>query len=213
MQLPTAYQVCLSSSRLVFVFVALLIGLPPADAAAQGRRARLSDDLVERLHAGDVANHQVIVTGSATQIAAVAERYRLSVRKRLKTGAVLEVPAGALEALTRDPEIDQISGNHRLRSQMAITNAAIGADQAWEGIGDLPGVTGQGIGVAIIDSGIAEVAGLRDRVVASVDFTDRHGRGSTATVTARTWPGLWPRPGEVVMTRRMVSRRARISST
>ena len=60
---------------------------------------------------------------------------------------------------------------------MAITNAAIGADQAWEGIGGLPGVTGQGVGVAIIDSGIAEVAGLRDRVVASVDFTDRHGRG------------------------------------
>jgi serine protease AprX len=176
-QLPTAAPVCLSFPRLLFVFVGFLLVLLPADAAAQGRHVRMSDDLVERLRAGDVAGHEIIVSGSATHISALAERHGLIVRKRLKSGAVLEVPPGALEALTRDTEVDQISGNHRLRSQMTITNAAIGADQVWEGIGDLPGVTGAGVGVAIIDSGITEVRALRGRVVASVDFTDAHGRG------------------------------------
>ncbi len=179
-QLPTAVSVCLFSfsrvASVLVVFVLVLI-LPAADAAAQARRARLSDDLVERLRAGDTADHAIIVTGSSVQVDAVARRHGLTVRKRLQTGAVLDVPAGALDALTRDPDVDQLSGNHRLTSQMAITNTAIGADQAWEAIGDLPGVTGRGVGVAIIDSGIADVPALRGRVVASVDFTDGRGRG------------------------------------
>ncbi len=178
-KLPTVVHVCLQFLRKVFIFVAALLALvfPVADAAAEGRRARLSDDLVQRLQAGDTAGDTVIVTGSFARVSAVAARYGLTIRKRLKTGAVLDVPAGALDALSRDREVDQVSGNHRLRSQMAVTNAAIGADQAWEGIGGLPGVTGRGIGVAIVDSGIADVPALRGRVVASVDFTDRHGRG------------------------------------
>jgi serine protease AprX len=177
--LPTAVLVCLSFSRLAFVFLAALcaLALSTADAAAQGRRARLSDDLVERLKAGDADGATVIVTGSDVRISAVAERHGLTIRKRLKTGAVLDVPAGVLDALTRDRDVDQVSGNHVLRSQMAITNVAIGADQAWEGFGAVAGVTGEGVGVAIIDSGIADVPALRGRVVASVDFTDRRGRG------------------------------------
>jgi serine protease AprX len=179
-QFPTAVSVCLflilRIAPVLFVAVLGLI-LPAADAAAQARRARLSDDLVERLRAGDSADHAIIVTGSSIQVDAVARRHGLTVRKRLKTGAVLDVPAGALEALTHDPDVDQLSGNHRLTSQMAVTNTAIGADQVWEAIGDLPGVTGRGVGVAIIDSGIADVPALRGRVVANVDFTDRRGRG------------------------------------
>ena len=184
---------CLQFLRKVFIFVAALLApvFPVADAAAEGRRARLSDDLVQRLQAGDTAGDTVIVTGSQAQVSAVAARHGLAIRKRLKTGAVLDVPAGALDALSRDREVDQLSGNYRLRSHMAVTNAAIGADQVWEGVGGLPGVTGRGIGVAVIDSGIAEVPALRGRIVVSVDFTDRaRARRSTAMATATHVAGI-----------------------
>ena len=38
---------------------------------------------------------------------------------------------------------------------MAVTTVATGADQVWGGFAGLPAYTGRGIGVAIIDSGIA----------------------------------------------------------
>ncbi|HEY6362518.1 MAG TPA: S8 family serine peptidase, partial [Vicinamibacterales bacterium] len=176
---PTAVSVCLFVSRFVFVGLATFaaVAVPAAGAAAEGRHARLSDDLVQRLRAGDTARHTVIVTGSAAQVSAIAQRHRLTVRRWLKTGALLDVPEGALEALAQDGGVDQLSGNHRLSSQMTVTNTAIGADQVWEGLDGIPGVSGEGVGVAIIDSGIADVPALRGRVVASVDFTDRRGRG------------------------------------
>ena len=65
---------------------------------------------------------------------------------------------------------------------MAVTHRAIGADQAWEGTLGLDGVTGAGIGIAIIDSGIADHADLQQRVVARVDFV---GDGATRRVKAR----------------------------
>ncbi len=138
-------------------------------ANAGGRRARLSTDLVQRLATGDLADTEAIVAGTPAQVAALALRHGLTIRKRLKNGAAVTVPAGRLEALAADT--DQISGDHDIRSSMAVTNVAIGADQVWEGLNGLPGVTGDGIGVAIIDSGIAPHPALNGRIVVSKDFT------------------------------------------
>jgi serine protease AprX len=63
-------------------------------------------------------------------------------------------------------------------TMMDVTNPAIGADQVWAGWGGLllgagsyRGVTGQGVGVAIVDSGIAtRHAALSRQVIASVDL-------------------------------------------
>ncbi len=60
-----------------------------------------------------------------------------------------------------------------------MTNQSIGADLVHEGgwatgIGPL---TGKGIGVAVIDSGVAPLAEFRGRIVASRDFTDDRGPG------------------------------------
>ena len=91
----------------------------------------------------------------------------------------MEVPAGTLAALADDPEVDQLSGNHEVAAQMAVTNQSIGADLVhqggWaEGIGPL---TGKGVGVAVIDSGVANLPELHDRILATRDFTDDHGPG------------------------------------
>ena len=56
---------------------------------------------------------------------------------------------------------------------MGVTNEAIGADQVWSDgwIEGAQGVTGDGVVVAVIDTGVAHVPELRGRIVASVDFT------------------------------------------
>jgi serine protease AprX len=148
-------------------------------ASAQGRHARLSSDLAERVRAGDAREASVIITGTAAQVNGLAARHGLRVKKRLSTGAVVDVPAGRLAGLANDPGADAIASNHGVAAQMAVTNQAIGADLihngGWaEGIGPL---TGQDIGVAVIDSGVAPVPELRGRIVASFDFTDDRGPG------------------------------------
>ena len=74
--------------------------------------------------------------------------------------------------------MDALSGNASVHSHMALTTEVTGADAAWSGaIESLGKVNGSGIGVAVIDSGIADHPALQNRVIASVDFTDRRGRG------------------------------------
>ena len=71
--------------------VALL--LPATDVSAQGR-ARLSSDLQNRIQAGSTEETCVIVPGTNAQVDAIAARHGLRIQKRLKSGAVLQVPAG-----------------------------------------------------------------------------------------------------------------------
>ena len=55
---------------------------------------------------------------------------------------------------------------------MAVTAETVGADQVWSGAAaGLAGYTGKGIGVAVIDSGVASHKSIRERIVASYDFT------------------------------------------
>jgi serine protease AprX len=180
---------------LVASVVAGVLGTPRDAAAQQGARtwrARVSRDLDRQLRNGNSLDETVILTASQERVDRVAARHGLRVTKRLATGAVLEVPAGSLLALAEDEEVDQLSGNQVLRSQMAVTNATIGADlvqggqwveggrQSWWGKRRqaLNGAgVGAGVGVAVIDSGVAVMPELRGTVIARVDFTDNAGRG------------------------------------
>jgi serine protease AprX len=165
--------------RFTVVLCAAAFLLSADAASAQGRHARLSRDLAERLRAGDVQAASVIVTGTDAQVQDLAARHGLRVKKRLATGAVVEVPAGTLEALADDPAADQLSSTHEVSAHMAVTNQSIGADLVheggWaEGIGPL---TGKGVGIAVIDSGVAIMPEFRGRIIASRDFTDDRGPG------------------------------------
>jgi serine protease AprX len=145
----------------------------PSEARAQ-EHARLSDDLRTAIRGGDQAPVDVILTATQETVDAVAARHGLVVKKRLATGALLTVPAGALENLANDDAVDQLSGNTPIQAQMVVTNVAIGADQVQAGGWgpSVRGLTGKGVGVAVIDSGIAkDLPELKGRVVANVDFT------------------------------------------
>jgi serine protease AprX len=90
---------------------------------------------------------------------------------------VLEVPAGQLDALAADAEVTAVAANAIVTSHMALTTSTTGADAALNGlVSTLGAVNGSGVGVAIIDSGIAAHRALSGKIVANVDFT-RDGRG------------------------------------
>ena len=162
--------------------IALSLAFPTVVDAGERVRARLSKTLADRLEARLDEPVQIIIDGDRTHIERLAKRYNLEIERRLRRGAVLVVTGGQLDALARDPEVSHLSADSVVRPTMAVTHRAIGADQAWEGTLGLDGVTGAGIGIAIIDSGIADHADLQQRVVAGVDFV---GDGATRRVKAR----------------------------
>src|SRR6185503_18486741 len=154
-----------------FVLSALVLGTVASVDAQPRRHARVSRDLEQRLQTGDTDATSVIVAGSSEQIARIAARHGLRITKQLETGAVLEVPAGTLEAVANDGEVDSLSSNLLVEAHMAVTNQTIGADLVQQG-GWAPGIgplSGAGIGVAVIDSGVAQMPELRGRIIASKD--------------------------------------------
>jgi serine protease AprX len=155
-----------------------------APASAGPHRARVSEDLADHL-AANSQTIRVIVHGDKAETDALALRYNVRVARTLKTGAVLLVNAGQLAAMRDDDAVDHLSGDVRLRSSVdAVTAETIGADQVWTGTDDVRPVSGRGVTVAVIDSGInAKHNALRGRVLLTRDFTggdgvDRFGHGT-----------------------------------
>jgi serine protease AprX len=167
-----------------FVASALVAAPASAEGGSGSHRARLSADLADHLSVGSQAI-RVIVHGERSEVDALAARYNLQIARYLKSGAVFLVNAGQLEALRQDDTQDHLSGDVRLQSSVDPTTAqSIGADQVWAGLDSLPGLSGAGISVAVIDSGIdTRHAALRRRVLVTRDFTggdgmDRFGHGT-----------------------------------
>jgi serine protease AprX len=163
---------------------AVLLLLAAAVPAAAEHRARLSADLADSVSAGS-QQIDVIVHGDRATVDAMATRYNLKVQRYLASGAVLRVNAGQLVALQSDEAIDHLSGDMRIQSLVdAVTAENIGADQVWAGAGIREPLTGRGVSVAVIDSGIdPNHNALKGRVLVTHDFTggdgvDRYGHGT-----------------------------------
>jgi serine protease AprX len=154
-----------------------------APANAQGRRARLSADLAQHLAAGS-SSIDVIVHGTRAEVEALARKYNLHVKRILRSGGVLRVTAGQLAALQDDGSQEHLSADVPIRSIANVTAESIGADQVWAGSERLPPLTGAGVTVAVIDSGVdPRHSSLQGRIAYTVDFTggdgvDRYGHGT-----------------------------------
>jgi serine protease AprX len=150
---------------------------------------------------------------------APTEEHHRSVRDRggmhkadlhLIKGALYSIPASAIESLADDSEVDYISPDRPVRGALDYAAPAVGADIALK-----YGWDGSGIGVAVIDSGIANHPDLKDasgklRVVYSQDFigggTDDHyghgqhvagiiagnGASSSGGISTHTFRGIAP---------------------
>ncbi len=170
------------------ILYAMVITIAVAPAASAQHGARLSDSLRRHVAANSTQKLDVIVHGTAAEIAALAERHHVQIKKMLTGGAVLSATGAAIGALSA--EVDHLSRDVAVTSFMAVTDAAIGADQVQAGLAGLPGLTGRGVGIAFVDSGIwAEHRSLAGRVVASVDFVgdgiaDTYGHGTHVAAIA-----------------------------
>jgi serine protease AprX len=145
--------------------------------AGQEHRAHLSDDLL-----GVAARHasgrtRVIVHGDAAALASLVTKHHVQVLRQLSDSAVISANSAELNDLAADSAIDHLSGDPLVRVGMSISNQSTAADQVRAGVaggllglGAIPGVTGQGIGVAVVDSGISPHAALVGKVVANVSL-------------------------------------------
>jgi serine protease AprX len=151
----------------------------------------LSADL--RAHAArhTRARARVIVRGSKATLEALAARHRLQIVRQLPGAVVLLADSAELDALQVDSTVNQLSGDALVRTSMTISDQSTAADQTRAGkpgvlgIGAIAGVDGQGIGVAVIDSGISPHVALTNKVIANVSFvpndpnvTDGYGHGT-----------------------------------
>jgi len=160
-----------SSTRRALTWVCFTTVLFVAVPAHAAHRARLSADLADQLASGSQAMH-VILHGTNAEVAALVRTYNLTVKKMLTSGAVVTVNAGQLDALQQDPAVDHLSGDIRIRTVADVTAEAIGADQVWAGSDGVRPLSGRGVSVAVIDSGIdtSHSAFLKNRVIATRDF-------------------------------------------
>jgi serine protease AprX len=163
---------------LVFVAVVLcaLAGFP---AVPIGQRPpTLSADLAAPRGLGD--RIRVIVQAPDGRDASTMRgRLRGVVRRELRAAIALEVTRAELDQLSHDSAFAHISADAPVAADMAITNKVTGASSVWQGtqtlLSSTPGYTGAGIGVAIVDSGIAPHSAIADRVIARVNLVSWEG--------------------------------------
>ena len=161
--------------RTLFALPAALICLVLAGSTPSGqRRPSLSSDLADHPHG--VHLHRVIVQAPDSGLASLKRGLAGRVRRDLRRAVAIEVDDTQLEALLKNPNFEHISGDLPVVADMAITNKVTGATSVWQGTPGLlglfstPGYTGSGVGVAILDSGIASHTALDTRVVARVNL-------------------------------------------
>ncbi len=143
--------------------------------AGPGPRGHLSADLAQHQARRTTARTRVIVRGTDLDLGRLAARHHLQIVKRMRGAAVVLANSAELSALSLDT--DNLSGDLPVQGSMMEWGASTGAEQTRAGntqllglVGGVPGVDGHGVGVAVVDSGIAPHSALGNRVVASVNF-------------------------------------------
>jgi len=170
---------------------AVAAAILPRGLSTLRHRASLSDDLRAFAAAHSTSTVHVIAHGGDADVAAVAARHGVRVVRILDHAAVLEVSATQIEALREEPGIEHLSGDLAVGDFMTVSNQATLADKTRAGksggllgLGSIPGMTGQGVVVAVLDSGIYAHKALSGKVLASVSMVagetanDEYGHGT-----------------------------------
>jgi serine protease AprX len=160
---------------------------PPTPGPGDGPTQ--SSDLAR--HPAGAHSHRVIVQAGDTGLGLL--RHGLGggrLRRDLGSAVALDVSDAELDALEHNPLYAHISGDLPVSAHLtttadtAVTNSVTKATSVWQGSAGLlgllgtPGYTGTGVGIAILDSGIASHTALDTRVVAHVNLVSSDLNGS-----------------------------------
>src|SRR4051812_16898413 len=197
--------------RLLIAGALVLAGLPGTAAAARGtssgpsrhnrpapkatpgepsnrvRNYRVDDEVTKRAKGNPLLTSRVIVTLTpGAQLPAQFKKYARGLNLDLINGVALELPNGLLKQLEARPEIFQIHDDRPTAAHNYRTSVTVGATV----VRSLLGYKGDGIGIAVIDSGIA--AWHDDLTKGSVNKSFPYGNQRVAKfvdfVGARTLP-------------------------
>jgi subtilisin family serine protease len=146
--------------RRLLVFAAILATLIPAAAAAAGRvevpNPKLDRELRQRARAPRGSSRVIVQLNpgvSPVSADGAIRGLRGTIGRRLVSvgGQVAYLPDSALAALARHPGVRGISLDRRVQGTLERTGATVGANWVRENLG----FDGSGVGIAIIDSGVA----------------------------------------------------------
>jgi serine protease AprX len=160
--------------RLRVMFAVLAAALMSWPASMHGQRHPTRSADLHNLRANRV---RVIVQADTAGLKSVRGRLARALRREVEGASVLDLSRAEFEALARDSSVAHISQDLPVVADMAVTNKVTRADSVWQGtaglllgIGGTPGYKGTGIGVAVLDSGIAPHSAIGTRVVARVNL-------------------------------------------
>ena len=199
---------CISTLRVSLVLVASLVAFPfgPARqssslASSNGQGATISADLQNRINTQPNGLISVIIQTRSNpngELVTAVSRSGGMVRRTYSNlnSIAIDIPSRAIRGLASRNDVDFISAD-TTTEVMGHLETAVGADQARNyGEESDNEVTGQGIGIAIIDSGVDSShhafrsGNSTSRVAASVDFTgegrtdDPYGHGTHVAAIA-----------------------------
>jgi serine protease AprX len=183
-------------SGVSFAFFFLLTTSTIDLQAAPGQQAPTLDQAAQAAHDADAPSRVIVRyrAGSEPQVRARMEKRRQRIVSSLRGIGAITVNAnrGELRKIAKDPDVVGVSTDASIRSHGAtlsdLFSATLDAQQLRRtlGLSAWP-EGGSGVGVAIVDSGIAPVPDLAGRITAFYDFTaggvpawpsDRHGHGT-----------------------------------
>ncbi|MEO8070353.1 MAG: hypothetical protein ABI652_03055, partial [Acidobacteriota bacterium] len=161
---PAGWGILMSFSRARDRYLGLLpvvIGVitsilcVPLAADAQ-HRARIGRRLDSQI-ATSTGPLTVVVQAPQSEVDRLVRTYGVQIAKRLDMGAVLSGTSAQLNGVASDANVAALAADAVVESTMAVATQSTGASQLWKAkgtLGNFGGLTGLGIGVAVIDSGI-----------------------------------------------------------
>ena len=142
----------------VLAALVLLFAGAPALADQDDARRKLSPE-VARKAAGAAATDLIPVIvqtweapDDATMVKLHGRGGRLKATHEAIRGYTAEIPAGALAELADDPAVERVSLDLPVRAFLDVAMRAVRADVARV---ELPGLDGRGVGIALVDTGVA----------------------------------------------------------
>ena len=134
-------------------FAATAVAAGHTYPSAHVKNDKSDDEVIRRKSRSPREMSSVIVTfAPGAELPTEFKRFaRVKGRLGIINGEVLDLPNGAIAQLERHPEIFRIHDNRPIKGHNYRTSLTVGSRAAQRSLG----LTGAGIGIAILDSGVA----------------------------------------------------------